>query len=99
MSTSSTAPLVEQPAPRRMSMGRVVEMLLNRGGGEHSSVTLTRNAKGEVQIEVVVRTADEGEVTTADAAAEKAQAIFDGLIVTYPMSSGVTFNRGAGVTS
>lgn len=85
----------EQAAkPARMSMGRVVEMLLNRGGGEHSSVTITRNAKGEVQLEVVVRTAEQGDVQSADDAAAKAEAIFDGLVAKYPLSSGVTFNRG-----
>jgi len=73
---------------KRVSLSQVVEMLLQRGGGEHSSVTLSRNAKGETQIEVVVRTADTGEVQTIDQAAGKAQELYDRMRARYPMMSG-----------
>lgn len=73
----------EQPTtPRRMSMGRVVELLLTRPTPEHSSVELTRNAKGETQISVAVRNED------PDAAAAKAAELFDSLRARFPMSSG-----------
>lgn len=75
--------------PGRVTLGQVVEMLLQRTGGEHSSVTLTRNSKGETQIEVVVRTAEAGEVTTPDAALTKAMELYDRARQTYPMSSGM----------
>lgn len=83
-------PTVHEGAPRapRMSMGRVVELLLTRSGGEHSSVTLSRNAKGETQIEVVVRTAEEGEVRTAHDAARVARELYDSLAAAYPTTAG-----------
>jgi hypothetical protein len=46
-----------------------------------SQVTLARNAKGDVQIEVTVRGAD------ADLCSAKAQSIFDTLRGDYPHSS------------
>jgi hypothetical protein len=75
----------EAPAekPRRMTMGQVVEALLNRGGSEHSSVTLTRNAKGETQI-VVVRTGDTGPVQTITDAEAAAVEVYDRCRTRYP---------------
>jgi hypothetical protein len=77
-------------APRRMSLSEIVELLLTKGGGEHSSVSLSRNAKGETQIEVTVRTGEGGEVTTARQAAAEAQTIYDQLRSAYPLASGTT---------
>lgn len=71
-------------APRRMSLSEVLELLLTRGSSEHSSVTLTRNSRGETQIEVTVRTGESGEVLTAADAAEHARTIYDDLRVKYP---------------
>lgn len=72
--------------PPRMTLGRVVELLLAKGGHAGSSVSLTRNAKGETQIEVVVRTGDD--VPTTTDAELIAQDVFDRLRARYPMSSG-----------
>lgn len=77
-------------AARRLSLSEIVELLLSKGGGEHSSVSLTRNAKGETQIEVTVRTGDSGEITTAAQAAAEARTIYDRLRSAYPMASGNT---------
>ena len=71
----------------RMTLSRVVEMLLERRDVGSSSVTLTRNAKGETQIEVVVRTCDS--VPTAEDAESVAQAVFERLRARYPLSSGL----------
>jgi len=71
------------PAPKRMSLSQVVEALLQRGGSEHSSVTLSRNAKGETQIEVVVRTGEAGDVTTIQEAEQAAIAVYDRLRERY----------------
>lgn len=78
-----------QARPRRMSATRMLELMLTRGTREHSSVTLTRNARGETQIEVVVRTDDSGLVPDVDAAAAKARELFDELRATYPTSAGL----------
>jgi hypothetical protein len=72
------------PAPKRMSLSQVVEALLNRGGSEHSSVTISRNAKGETQLEVVVRTGETGNVQTIEDAETAAQAVYDRLRTRYP---------------
>jgi hypothetical protein len=74
--------------PRRLSQSEIVERLLhalNRGGQEHSSIELTRNAKGDTQIRVSVRTGDEG-VETVEAARAKATEQYDHLRELYPMS-------------
>jgi hypothetical protein len=76
-----------EPA-KRLSLSQIVELLLNRGSGEHSSVELSRNAKGETQISVTVRTADAGEVLTAEQAMAKAVDLYDQLRSRYPMASG-----------
>lgn len=80
----------DQPAPtRRMSPSRMLELMLSRGQREHSSVTLSRNARGETQIEVVVRTDDTGLVPDVDAAAAKARELYDDLRAVYPTGSGL----------
>lgn len=71
--------------PKRMSLSEIVERLLERGGGEHSSVTLGRTAKGETTIEVVVRTGDRGEVTSIEDAETVAVETYDRLRTLYPM--------------
>jgi hypothetical protein len=75
---------------RRMTLSNVLELLLERKGGEHSSVTLTRNAKGETQIDVCVRTAELGDVQTVDSAYDKAIELYDKARSRYPMSAGNT---------
>lgn len=70
-------------APKRMTLSQVVEALLQRGGGG-STVSLTRNAKGETQLEVVVRTSEQGDVTTIEEAEQAAQAVYDRLRIRYP---------------
>ena len=77
-------------APKRLSLSEILELVLTKAGGEHSSVTLTRNAKGETQIEVTVRTGEHGSVTTAAKAAAEAQTIYDGLRAAYPLATGAT---------
>lgn len=74
-------------APKRMTLSQVVEHLLNRGSSQSSSVSLTRNAKGETQIEVVVRTDAELDIRTPDDAAEVAQRVYDGLRTAYPFTT------------
>ena len=71
-------------APRRLSLSQIVELLLTRGGGEHSSVTLKSNARGETQVEVTVRTGETDELATVDQAAAKARDVYDELRAAYP---------------
>lgn len=71
------------PVPR-VTNSEIIRRLLERGGSEHSSVTITRNAKGETQLEVVVRTGEGGEITTPAQAEETATAIYDRLRALYP---------------
>jgi hypothetical protein len=78
----------EAEAPRRMSMGRVVEMLLQRGSSNSSSVTLTRNAKGETQIEVVIRTDEAHDINSPGEAEAVATTIYDALRTKYPFGGG-----------
>ena len=78
--------------PRRLSQSEIVERLLhalNRGGQDHSTIELSRNAKGDTQIRVSVRTG-EGDVETVEQARDKAQEQYDHLRDLYPMSPIVT---------
>jgi hypothetical protein len=72
-------------SPKRMTLSQVVEHLLSRSSSQSSSVTLTRNAKGETQIEVVVRTDHELGITTPDDARATAETVYDALRSKYPV--------------
>lgn len=77
-----------EPA-RRLSLSEIVEQqigALSRTHGEHSSVKLARNAKGDVQIEVAVRTGESG-VDTIEDAQDRAQQVFDHLAGIYPLGA------------
>lgn len=82
----------EERAPRRraLSLSEVVELLLKREGSDHSSVSLTRDAKGETKIEVTVRSSQGGEVNTPGEAAREAVRLYDVLRARYPLASGLT---------
>jgi len=84
MTAEPTEP-AETPRPPRLTQAEIIRALLERGSHNSSSVALTRNAKGETQIEVIVRTdPDHGipDVTTALAVAETA---YDALGGKYPI--------------
>lgn len=86
------APDVEsQVAPRRMTQGEIlaafVERMSRSGQTEHSSVTLKTNAKGDVQIDVTVRTGETPDVATVDDAAAKCRNVFDTLRAFYPVGA------------
>lgn len=83
------------PAGGRMTLSKVLEALLAKREHGMSSVTLTRNAKGETQIEVVVRTSEDGAVTTIEEAEAVAVRTFDALRNRYPMRDGTTAGTGA----
>jgi hypothetical protein len=75
--------------PRRLTQSEIVERLLhalNRGGQDHSTIELSRNAKGDTQIRVSVRTG-EGGVETVDEARAKATEQYEHLRELYPMAA------------
>lgn len=76
----------------RLSMSDILALLLTRGGGERDSIELTRNARGETQIGVVIRTHEARDLTEAEA---EARALYDRLRATYPMSNGHVGATGA----
>ena len=76
--------------PRRLTLSEIVEQLLQRSGAERSSVSLTRNAKGATQIEVVVRTGDTGAIQTIEAAETVATQVYDRLRNLYPLPEAET---------
>lgn len=83
-------PAPKDAAPKRMTLSQVVEHLLTRGSSQSSSVSLTRNAKGETQIEVVVRTDAELDIRTPDDAAGVAESVYDRLRLRYPFGDAPT---------
>lgn len=79
-----------EPPPRPLRQSEILRAFLERmkaaGQGEHSTVKLTRNAKGDTQIEVSVRTGESDEVATVDDAAAKAKSVYDTLAAFYPLA-------------
>lgn len=80
----------EHAPARRMTLSEIVDRMLTRSGERaNSTVTLTRNAKGETQIEVEVRTGEGGIQTIEDASA-KAREVYEQARNRYPLASGHT---------
>jgi hypothetical protein len=74
--------------PPRLTLSQIVERqlhALSRGGQDHSTIELSRNAKGDTQIRVSVRTG-EGDVETVEEARAKATEQYDHLRELYPIS-------------
>lgn len=85
--------------PRRLTISEVLEAHLDtmraRAGGEHDSVELSRNARGDVQIKVTVRTGEDPEVATIELAAAKARHVFDTVRGFYPMAAPDSTDSGS----
>lgn len=73
--------------PRRLTLSEIARAqlaALERVPREHSTIGLSRNARGVTQIEVSVRTGDEGVDTLGDAL-ELARKLYDELREAYPL--------------
>lgn len=81
------AAVPEHESGQRMTLSRIVELLLSKAPADHSTVRLSRNAKGDTQVDVSVRT-DEVELPTVEAAEAKAREVYDRLCAAYPMNEG-----------
>lgn len=80
---NETAPPAERP--RRVTQGEIIMALLERGSSQSSSVTIARNAKGDMQFEVVIRTDPDHGITTPGEATAIAETIADELATKYPI--------------
>lgn len=79
--------------PRALRKDDVLAALLaktTQTGSEHSSIRLARNAKGDTQIEVVVRSGDSPEIQTASDAAAEANRLYTNFCELYPLTVGPT---------
>lgn len=83
--------LGEQSASReRLNLSELARLLIaagSRNAADRSSVRLTRNARGDTQIEVVVG-AGEDDADTIETVAERACATYDELRGRYPLGGG-----------
>lgn len=82
--TPAAAP---EPRPHRLSLSEILQLVLQKGPADHSTVRLARNAKGDTQVDVSVRTGEAG-LETVEAAAAKARELYDDLCGAYPMKGG-----------
>ncbi len=73
------------PMSQREMLTAFVERATHSGPAERSSVVLKTNARGEVQIEVTVRTGEAPDIATVDDCAAKARSVFDVLRAIYPL--------------
>lgn len=76
-------------AKAREVYDRLRAVYVTPAGSESATVSLTRNAKGDTQIDVQVRTADAGDVQTVEAAEAKARDSFERLRGKYPLAGGM----------
>lgn len=74
--------------PHKLSLSDIVWLLLTKQPRELSSVKLTRNAKGDTQIEVSVYPGETEELATVFDAERVAKDIYNRLRSTYPMQDG-----------
>ena len=72
----------DRPLRQRDILRAFLTQLENRGGVS-SSVVISRNAKGDAQFEVTVRSGDSPEIVTAADAHAEAVRIYDALSLTY----------------
>jgi hypothetical protein len=77
----------DEPAtkPRRVTQGEIIMALLERGSAQSSSVTIARNAKGDIQYEVVIRTDPDHGIASPGEAKAIAETIADELAAKYPI--------------
>jgi len=70
---------------QRLTLSRVLELVLTRSAGDVGYVSLGRTAKGDttIDVKVVVDVSPAGAATTAEAA-DRARALFDSLRDLYP---------------
>lgn len=83
--------------PKRVTLSEIVEQLIaaqSKHGGERSAVKLTRNARGDTQIEVTVRTGDSTGIETVDDCAAEANRVYEALSLVYPMGRARTASKG-----
>jgi hypothetical protein len=89
--SDETGRLREAEPPKRVTTTEMLRAFLLRmqtsSTGEHSSVKLNRNAKGDTQVEVSVRTSEAEGIETVEDAAAKARTVYDTLCKLYPLSS------------
>lgn len=79
---------VEGQAGRSITRAEIMRGLLsaiNKTGGEHSTVRLSRNAKGDTQFEVSVRTGEADAIATAADAQAEAVRLYRMLDELFPM--------------
>lgn len=90
----------ELEQPRRLTLSRIVEMLLTRATREHSAVSISRSTSGVIALDVTVRTGDDETVASVEDAERKACEVFERLRASYPEPNGhdaaeVAFTRNA----
>lgn len=73
----------KKETPHRISLSRIVELMLTRPT-DHSTISLSRNARGDTEVSVAVRA--HGELTV-EGAELLAQTVYERLCQFYPVSS------------
>ena len=71
--------------PHRLSLSDILTMTLQRGSGNQDSVSLSRNARGETQIEVVARSRENETLRMVE---QRARETYDRLRSTFPLANG-----------
>jgi hypothetical protein len=75
-------------AKARQLYDQLVALYPTSAQHDGATVSLTRNAKGDTQVDVDVRTAGAGEVVSAEQAETKASEVYERLTSRYPLADG-----------
>lgn len=97
----TTAEEIAEPKRKRITKDEILAAHLaamTHTGSEHSSARLARNAKGDTQIEVVVRTGDTPEIATAADALAEAIRLYTNACELLPMTNGDARSRSKAAT-
>lgn len=78
----------------RETFARLAEQYPASVGHENAAVSLTRNAKGETQVDVTMRTSESG-YRSVDEIEEKIVHVYDTARMRYPMADGRTAKPGS----
>lgn len=93
IATGDGAETIEEAEEKAAAIyARLAELYPPLPQSDNAAVTIARNAKGDTQLEIVVRCG--ATLTSVDAAAERAVELYDQARMRYPMANGLSAKPG-----
>jgi hypothetical protein len=86
-----------EPSRDRLNLSELARLLIAsnaRGSSDRATVRLTRNARGDTQIEVLVGAGDDGTESVTDVSARACE-VYDALRERYPLGQAAPPDEGS----